>query len=92
MVVDLKDGFPIPPTCPLWRRHSREDAQSWPDRFVSRMADYNELSRATSEEGIRDEEELYIIENLDPGERVGHGHGPGVKVEMDDSLIDLSTP
>jgi len=33
---------------------------------------------------------LYIIENLDPDERVGPGHG--VKVEVDDSPIDLSAP
>jgi len=75
MAVDLKDGCLIPLTSPLWRRHSREDAQSWPDRYVSRMVDYNELSRAAGEEVIRDDEELYIIENLDPDERVGHGLG-----------------
>jgi len=93
MAVDFKDGCLIPPTCPLWRRHSREDAQNWPDRYVSRMTDYNELSRAAAgEEVIGDEEELYIIENLDPDERVGPGPGPGVKVEVDDSLIDLSAP
>jgi len=82
MAVDLKNCCLIPPTCSLWRRHSREDAQSWPDRFVSRMADYNELSWAAGEEVIGDEEESYIIENL----------GLGVKVEVDDSLIDLSAP
>jgi len=32
-------------------------------------------------------EELYIIENLDPDEKVGPS--PSVKVEVDDSLIDL---
>jgi hypothetical protein len=41
---------------------------------------------------IEDDEELYIIENLDPDERVGPGPGPGVKVEVDDSSIDLSAP
>ena len=56
------------------------------------MANYNEVSRAAGEEMIGDEEELYIIENLDPDERVGPGPGPGVKVEVDDSLIDLSAP
>ena len=39
---------------------------------------------------VEDDEELYIIENLDPGERVGPG--PSVKVEVDDSPIDLSAP
>jgi len=37
------------------------------------MADYNELSRAAGVEVIEDDEELYIIENLDPDERVGPG-------------------
>ena len=54
------------------------------------MADYNELSRAVGQELIGDDEELHIIENLDPNERVDPG--PGVKVEVDDSLIDLSAP
>jgi len=52
------------------------------------MANYNELSRAAGVEVIEDDEELYIIENLDPDVRVGPG--PGVKVEVDDSPIDLS--
>jgi len=88
MVLNLKDGCLIPPTCPLWRRHFREDAQSWPDRYVSRMTDHNELSRAEGQEVIRDDEELYIIKNLDLDERVGLG----MKVEVDDSPIDLSAP
>jgi len=54
------------------------------------MVDYNELSRAAGQEVVEDDEELYIIENFDPDERVGPG--PGVKVEVDDSLIDLSAP
>ena len=62
--------------------------KTWPDRYVNRMADYNELSRAAGQEVIGDDEELYIFENLDPDERVGPGHG--VKVEVDDSPIDLS--
>jgi len=52
MALNLKDDCPIPPTCPLWRRHHREDAQNWLDRYVSRMADYNELSRAAGQEVI----------------------------------------
>ncbi|KEH35871.1 hypothetical protein MTR_3g104445 [Medicago truncatula] len=28
MALDLKDGCPIPPSCNLWRRHHREDADS----------------------------------------------------------------
>jgi len=35
------------------------------------MVDYNELSRAAGQEVVEDDEELYIIENLDPDERVG---------------------
>ena len=94
MALDLKDDCQIPPTSALWRRYHREDADTWPDRYVSLMADYNELSRAAGVEVIEIDEELYIIENLDPYERVGPGPGPdpGVKVEMDDSLIDLSAP
>jgi len=34
------------------------------------MADYNELCWTTSYEVIGDDEELYIIENLDPEEKV----------------------
>jgi len=58
------------------------------------MTDYNELSRAAGVNVIEDDEELYIIENLDLDERAGHGPGPssGVKVEVDDSPIDLSAP
>jgi hypothetical protein len=88
MALDLKDDCSIPPTCNLWRRHHREDAQSWPDRYVTRMSDYNELSWAAGQEVVEDDEELYIIENLDRNERVGPiGPGPGVKVEVDDSHI-----
>ena len=54
------------------------------------MVDYNELSRAAGQEVVEDDEELYIIENLDPDERVGPG--PDVKVEVDDIPIDLSAP
>jgi len=92
MTLDLKDDCLIPPTSALWRRYHREDADTWPDRYASRMADYNELSRPAGVEVIEDDEEWYIIENLDPDERVGPGPGPGVKVEVDDSLIDLSAP
>jgi len=88
MASNLKDDCLISPTCPLWRRHHREDAQNWSDRYVSRMTDYNELSRTAGREVVGDDEELYIIENLDPDQRAGPGLG--VKVEVDDSLIDLS--
>jgi hypothetical protein len=90
MALKLKVGCLIPPTSTLWRRYHQEDADTWPDRYASRMADYNELSRAAGVAVIEDDEELYIIENLDPDERVGAG--PGVKVEVDDSPIDLSAP
>jgi len=92
MALDLKDDCPIPPTSALWRRYHREDADTWPDRYASRMADYNEISRAAGVAVIEDDEELYIIENLDPDERVGPGSGPDVKVEVDDSPIDLMVP
>ena len=54
------------------------------------MTDYNELCRTAGEEVIGDEEELYIVENLDPDERVGPS--PGVKVEVDGIPIDLLAP
>ena len=54
------------------------------------MTDYNEISRAAGQEVIGDDEELYIIENLDPDEWVAPS--PGVKVEVDDTPIDLSAP
>jgi len=90
MALDLKGDCPIPPTSALWRRYHREDVDTWPDRYASRMADYSELSRAAGVAVIEDDEELYIIENLDPDEMVGSG--PRVKVEVDDSPIDLSVP
>lgn len=45
MALDLKDGCLIPPTCNLWRRHHQDDADNWPDRYVSRMVDYNGLNQ-----------------------------------------------
>ena len=90
--LDLKDGCLIPPTCARRRQYHRADVDTWPDRYASRMADYNELSRVADVEVIEDDKELYIIENLDPDERVGPDPDPGVKVEVDDSPIDLSTP
>ena len=56
MALNLKDGCLIPPTSALWRRYHREDADTWPDRYVSRMADYNELSRAAGVAVIEDDE------------------------------------
>ena len=50
MVIHLKDGCPTPPICLLWIQHARDDALSWLDRYISRMADYNELCRAASVE------------------------------------------
>jgi len=35
MIIHLKKGCHIPPTCPLWRQHARDDALGWPDRYVS---------------------------------------------------------
>jgi len=52
MIIHLKDDCPIHPTCPLWRQHACDDAKSWPDRYISRMADYNELCRAAGVEVI----------------------------------------
>lgn len=45
IIIHLNDDCHIPLACPLWRQHARDDALSWPDRYVSRMADYNELCR-----------------------------------------------
>jgi hypothetical protein len=45
MALKLKDDCLIPPTYNLWRQHHREDVDSWPDSYASRMVDYNELSR-----------------------------------------------
>jgi len=58
MIIHLKNDCHIPPTCLLWRQHARDDALSWSDRFVSRMADYNELCRAASFEVIGDDQDL----------------------------------
>jgi len=88
MIIKLKNDSPIPPTCPLWRQHARDDALSWLDRYASRMADYNELCRAAGFEVIGDDQDLYIIENLDPEEKVVEGKKPEdvVKLEKKDSF------
>jgi hypothetical protein len=42
---------------------------------------------------VENDEKLYIIENLDPDEKVGPvGLGRGVKAENNDSSTDLSAP
>jgi hypothetical protein len=88
MIIYLKDGCHIPPTSPLWRQHCRDDAKSWPDRYISRIADYNELCRATGYDVIGDDEDLYIIENLDPKKKVVAEKmvEDGVKIEKEDSF------
>ncbi|KEH34266.1 hypothetical protein MTR_3g463860 [Medicago truncatula] len=88
MIIHLKNGSPIPLTCPLWRQHARYDTLSWLDRYVSRMADYNKLCRAAGFEVIGDDQDLYIIENLDPDENVvaGKKAEDGVKLEKEDSF------
>jgi len=88
MIIQLKDGCPIPPIFPLWRQHARDDSLSWPNRYVNRMADYNELCRVTGFEVIGDDQDLYIIENLDPEEKVvvGKKVEDGVKLEKKDSF------
>jgi len=88
MIIHLKDGCHIPPTCPLWRQHARDDALSWPDRYVNRMADYNELCRAAGVEVIGDDQDLYIIENLDLEEKVvvWKNVEDGVKLEKEDNF------
>ncbi|KEH41152.1 hypothetical protein MTR_1g044315 [Medicago truncatula] len=81
-------GSPIPPTCSLWRQHAHDDALSWPDRYVRRMAEYNELCRTTGFEVIGDNQNLYINENLYPEEKVVAGKKPedGVKLEKEDNF------
>jgi len=84
----LKDGCPIPPTCPLWRQHARDDAKSCLDRYISRMANYTELCQAAGVEVIGDDQDLYIIENLDLENKVvvGKKGEDGVKIEKEDSF------
>jgi hypothetical protein len=85
MIIHLKNGCHIPPT---FRQHARDDALSWPDRFVSRMADYNELCWAAGFEVIDDDQDLYIIENLNREEKVvvGKKVKDDVKLEKEDSF------
>jgi hypothetical protein len=61
LIIKLKNGSPIPSTCPLWRQHARDNALSCPDRYVSRMADYNELCRAAGFEVIGDDHDLSVL-------------------------------
>jgi len=88
MIIHLKDDCPIPPSCQLWRQHARDDALSWPDRYVSRMADYIELCGAAGVEVIGGDQDLYIIENLDPKEKVVAGKKveDSVKLEKEDNF------
>jgi hypothetical protein len=68
-----------------------------PDRYVIGMADYNELCRVAGVEVIGDDQDLYIIENLDLEEKVvaRKNAEDGVKLEkensfnLDDVDIDL---
>jgi len=87
MIIYLKDGCLIPPTCPLWRQHAHDDAKSWHDRYICRMTDYNELCRAVGVDVIGDDEDLYIIENHDPEYKVvvEKKAKDGVKIEKEDS-------
>ncbi|AES82174.2 hypothetical protein MTR_7g109380 [Medicago truncatula] len=82
------DDCPIPPTWPLWRQHARDDAKSWLDRYISRMTDYNELFRAKGVEVIGDNQDLYIIKNLDQEYKVVAGKKveDGVKIEKEDNF------
>ena len=67
------------------------------ERYTDRMVDYKALCRATSYEVVGDGQNLYIVENLDPEEKVVTDKkvGDGVKIEnyesfnFDDSGIDL---
>jgi len=88
MIIYLKNGCHIPHTCPLWRQHCRDDAKSWLGRYISRIADYNELCRAASYNVIGDDEDLYIMENLDQEEKVVAEKKveDGVKIEKEDSF------
>jgi hypothetical protein len=68
-----------------------------PDRYVIGMTDYNELCRVAGVEVIGDDQDLYIIENLDLEEKVvaRKNAEDGVKLEnensfnLDDVDIDL---
>ncbi|KEH34242.1 hypothetical protein MTR_3g463560 [Medicago truncatula] len=57
-------------------------------RYISRMTDYNELGRAASVDVIGDDQDLYIIENLDPKDKVVDENKTedGVKIEKGDSF------
>jgi len=60
------------------------------------MANYNELCWATGYEVVGDDEDLHVIENLDPKEEVvvEKKVEDGVKIEkdnLDDVIIDLWT-
>ncbi|AES98801.1 hypothetical protein MTR_5g072990 [Medicago truncatula] len=82
-------GTAVPP--------SRVTFAAFPDRYIRRMVDYNELPRAAGYEVIRDDEDLYIIENLNPVKKldVEKKVEDGVKIEndksynLDDVSIDL---
>ncbi|MCI02044.1 FAR1-related protein [Trifolium medium] len=41
--VKLKDGCPIPPTCPQWRKHCSEESVAWESSFLDRQKMFDEL-------------------------------------------------
>ncbi|XP_058780883.1 uncharacterized protein LOC131654984 [Vicia villosa] len=47
--VYLKSGCPIPPTSPEWALYHIEVADTWPDRFVDKMHDFERLNNTEKE-------------------------------------------
>src|SRR3954465_14156310 len=62
--VFLKPGCPIPATCCQWTAHRSNEAKTWPDPFVSRMAEFEEMM---SQEREQNRERSKNMPNLDLG-------------------------
>jgi len=54
IMVYLTDDYLIPPTSILYGQHYQDDAKSWDYRYVHMMIAYKELSRATGNEIVGD--------------------------------------
>jgi len=63
------------------------DYKNLSDRYTNRMVDYNKLCRAAGYDVVRDDQDLYIVENFDPRKKVVAEKKvkDGVKTENDES-------
>ncbi|XP_058779128.1 uncharacterized protein LOC131653097 [Vicia villosa] len=60
--VFLKPGCPIPATSYQWTAHHSNEAETWPDPFVSRMAEFEEMMRQEREQNRERSKNIPILD------------------------------